>query len=291
MEAVSLKALSYCFKAQKVLDEVSLNLEENKIYGLLGKNGAGKTTLLNSMVNQLIAPEGEILLWGKDPRVETEVLEKVCIVREAEFCSPEMKVKAIFKLYEGFYPNYNKALQQRLVDFFNLPLQKAYKSYSRGMKSMVFNIIGLCSGAALTIFDEPTLGLDAETREQFYQRLLETYNETPRTFILSTHLIEEIEHLIEEVIILHEGKIVLHEAVEDLKACYLSGREEALQKLEALQGKSPKQSFGKRQVYTCLEALSQQDEAKIAQYGIEKTPMGLQKLFIELTKGRDYEYE
>lgn len=291
--AIKVEGLNYHFKDYKALDNVSLALEKNKIYGLLGKNGAGKTTLLNILVNQLIAKEGQLMLWGRDPRKDATVLEQVCIVREAEFYDKEMKVKNIFALYRSFYPDYDVALEEKLVAFFELPTKKPYKKFSRGMKSMVFNIIGLCSNAPLTIFDEPTLGLDAESREQFYKLLLDEYSKVPRTIIISTHIIEEIENLIEEVVILHKGRVIVHDEVETLKssACYLTGREEDLQSLEGIQEMVPKESFGKMKVYANLKPLSKKDEKKLGAANIERSPMSLQKLFVELTKGRSLENE
>lgn len=82
----------------------------------------------------------------------------------------------------------------------------AYRKYSRGMKSLLFMIVALCSKAPLTILDEPTLGMDAPNREQFYKILLDEYVKEPRTFIISTHLINEIENLLEEVIIIDQGE-------------------------------------------------------------------------------------
>lgn len=244
--AVEINHLNYDFQDKKVLEDISLALERDKIYGLLGKNGAGKTTLINILVNQLIAKEGEIKIFGKDPRKETEVLEKVCVIREGEFYAPHMKVKAIFELYRRFYPLYDKNLEQRLVEIFDLPVNKPYQKYSRGMKTLVFNIIGLCTHAELTLFDEPTLGLDAVNREQFYTILLEEYAKNPRTIVLSTHLIDEVENLLERVVIINQGKIMLHEDVDAFKAkgCYLTGFQEAFEKIQALEGKKLKESFG-----------------------------------------------
>lgn len=291
--AVQVKHLNHAFQDKKVLEDISLALERDKIYGLLGKNGAGKTTLINLLVNQLIAKEGEIKIFGKDPRKETEVLEKVCVIREGEFYAPYMKVKAIFELYRRFFPLYDKGLEQKLVELFELPVNKPYQKYSRGMKTLVFNIIGLCTHAELTLFDEPTLGLDAVNREQFYTILLEEYAKNPRTIILSTHLIDEVENLLERVVIINQGKIMLHEEVEEFKAkgYYLTGCQEAFEGIKALESKQLKESFGKTYVYSYFGTLTNEDKEMIRKANIEVAPMGLQKAFVELTRGKEPEYE
>ena len=84
-----------------------------------------------------------------------------------------------------------------ICDYFEINTNNSYRKLSRGMKIIVSNIIGICSNAQITIFDEPTIGLDADNREEFYKILLDSYIKNPRTIIISTHLINEVENLIE----------------------------------------------------------------------------------------------
>lgn len=291
--AIEIKNLNYAFRDTAVLQAVDLEVESNKIYGLIGQNGAGKTTLINLIANQLIAKQGSIQVLGQDPRKEPSTLENLCIVREGEFYAPRMKVKDIFKLYQILYKDYDETLEKRLVDFFKLPIYKPYQKYSRGMKSMVFIIIGICSRAPITIFDEPTLGLDAGSREDFYKILLEDYLKYPRTIIISTHLIDEIEHLIERVILIDEGRVVLNEEVQELKerAWYITASQEKLEKLEILRNQPPKKSYGKTSVYTYFGSFSKADKEIIKSEQIEMVPMSLQQIFLEHTKRREFKDE
>ncbi|MGL6173018.1 MAG: ABC transporter ATP-binding protein, partial [Cellulosilyticaceae bacterium] len=123
--------------------------------------------------------------------------------------------------------------------------------------------------------------------------LLQEYTRSPQTIIISTHQIEEMENLLEQVIILNEGGIILDDSLECIKekAYYLTGREEHLEKLESLKGKSPKQKFGKMRTYACYGRLNKQELNYIESHDIEYRPMELQKLFIELTKGKEFSYE
>lgn len=291
--AVEIKNLNYAFQDSTVLQAIELKIEMNKIYGLMGKNGAGKTTLINLIANQLIAKQGEINIFGKDPRKEATILEKLCVVREGEFYAPRMRVKDIFRLYQTLYKEYDEVLEKKLVDFFQLPVHKIYQKYSRGMKSMVFIIIGICSRAPITIFDEPTLGLDAASREDFYKILLEDYLKHPRTIIVSTHLIDEVEQLIERVILIDEGKVILNEEVQELKeqAYYITASQEKLEKLEALRDRVPKKCYGKTSVYAYLGSFSKTDREIIKGEQIEIVPMSLQQIFLEHTKRREFKDE
>lgn len=291
--AILVDRLSHQFQHKEVLKEVNLQIHPNTIYGLVGKNGAGKTTLLHLITHQLISHEGRIEVFGKDPRKENEVLEKICFMGEESFYAPYMKVKDICKLYQQFYSGYDMALQTRLMTFFELPAHKTLRQYSRGMKSLLFVIIALCSKAEITILDEPTLGMDAENREVFYKILLEEYLSEPRTFIISTHLINEIEHLIERLIILDQGKITLDKSVEDLKneSYYLLGTDDAFAHLEEKVESKLKGGIGSKKIYTYWGKLDLEKKEQMRQLGIEIGPMSLQEIFLEKVGRKEYRDE
>lgn len=182
---IEIKDLKYKFKDKQVFKNLNIEFEENKIYGLLGKNGAGKTTLINIMTNQLMSKNGDIKVLGLDPRINPEVLENICVVREREFYNNEAKVKTVFNMYSSFYSNYDKELEKKLCEVFDINQKVRYKKLSRGMKTSVSNIVGICSNAKITIFDEPTIGLDALNRKEFYDILLESYVNKKRSIIIS----------------------------------------------------------------------------------------------------------
>lgn len=284
--SIKIKNLSHSFKKQKVFSNMSINFETNKIYGLLGKNGAGKTTLLNIIVNQLVQNEGEIEILGKNLKEDIEVLEEVCIVREKEFYSPDFKVSQIFEYSSNFYKNYNKGLEEELCKYFDLNTKKKYKQLSRGMKTILSNIIGVCSNSPITIFDEPTIGLDAVNRQEFYNIILDNYIKNPRTIIISTHLIDEIDDLLEHVIILNEGKIIIDEEIDVIKqkAHYITGNKEELEKLEAIRNIKPKKTFGNTVAYFYYGDFNENDEKVIRNSNVDVGYIGLQDMFVNMTK-------
>ncbi len=215
MEAIQINNLSKKYGNTLALDQVYLEIEYGKIIGLLGRNGAGKTTLINIMSNRVFADKGEVLIDGLSATENMDVQEKVYSMFETRFWT-SIKVKDIFKqtnlLYDCF--DLDKALS--LADKFNLNIDKRFQDCSTGYKSIVKICIALSIDIPYIFLDEPVLGLDANHRELFYKLLLEEYEENARTYVISSHLIEELANVVEEVILIDEGKVILHESVESL---------------------------------------------------------------------------
>ncbi|NLC76082.1 MAG: ABC transporter ATP-binding protein [Clostridia bacterium] len=286
--AVETRNLSKLFGKTKALSEVSIALQENKIYGLLGRNGAGKSTLLKLLTGQLFPTTGDIKLFGETPYENAGALSKVCIVRETGTFLKDMKARDALKVTSSYYPNWDQGLADRLVKAFKLDLKKNYKSLSLGMKSQLGIIVGLASRAPLTIFDEPYIGLDAPGRQLFYDLLLEEYGEKPRTFILSTHLIDEVANLFEEVIILEQGSVKLIEETDKIKerAFFVSGPQGEVER--RVRGKQViyRDTLGKTAVAGVYDQLTPEERSVLETAGLEVSPMPLQKLFIYLTDER-----
>ncbi|WP_339148627.1 MULTISPECIES: ABC transporter ATP-binding protein [unclassified Sutcliffiella] len=234
---VELRNVSKNFGVKKAVDDLTLTLEENKIYGLLGRNGAGKTTLMQLLAGHALPSSGEILINGQNPFNNRQITKDICLVNESNNFIKRLKIKDILKVASLFYPNWSWDTANALLTTFNLDPSLKTKGLSKGMESSLGITIGLASRAKITILDEPYIGLDAAARFKFYEVLLEEYEEYPRTIILSTHLIDEVSNLFEEVILLRSGEVVFHKSTEELmdSSITVSGKREAVD--EFAQGK------------------------------------------------------
>lgn len=214
------------------LEDVSFTLDEQKIYGLLGRNGAGKTTFMDLLAGHNLATSGSIEINGEDPFDQQHLNEQICLIKEGNNFKKDLKVKHVLTIYEYFYPRWDKELALDLVKQYKLPMNARVKTLSKGMESALGIIVGLSAKAQITIFDEPYIGLDAAARKRFYKVLLEEYEKEPRMIIFSTHLIDEVSLLFEEVLILREGKLILQEDAESLRnrTCVVSGVEEEVER-------------------------------------------------------------
>ena len=268
-----------------VLDHVNLTLESGKIYGLIGRNGAGKTTLLSLMSNQNPITEGTAVIDGQRIWENPKALSRLCFSRElnlsAESALSAYTLKAYLRAAETYLPHWDKEMAQKLLDLFGLDKKKKLGKLSKGMLSMVTILVAMASKAEFTFLDEPVAGLDVVAREQFYQLLLEEYTETGRTFVLSTHIIEEAADVMEEVIILDKGKILMMENTQELvdRARYVTGLADQVDGATAGLSCHHIEKIGRSKAVTVLLPAG---EDLNPGYDVTVQPVNLQKLFVAL---------
>ena len=278
---------------KEVLHNVNLELEKGKIYGLIGRNGAGKTTLLSILSAQNPASAGEVLLNGRPVWENREALKHIYFAREinavASSAISGFKVKEYLKIASEYLPNWDEELAEQLIKLFHLDKKKRIIKLSKGMSSMLTIVVALASKADFTFLDEPVAGLDVVARDQFYRILLDEFTESGRTFVISTHIIEEAEDLFEEVIFLHKGEILLKENTQELleHTAYISGKAENVE--EFIKGK---QVYGLEKIGRSKGAMIcwKEDEKLEIKENITIQKMHLQKIFISLC-GREDDVE
>lgn len=268
-----------------VLDGIDLMLEDGKIYGLLGRNGVGKTTLLNILSNQIRATGGQVLLDGEEIYENAKAVEQIALVREWGV-GRDLRIDRLFQAAGIMYRNWDQPYAEKLIKKYNINLKNDYSKLSRGEQTMVGFILGLASRCRYTFFDEPSLGLDAANRDDFYRDLLEDYEQNPRTIVISTHLIDEGANLFEDVIILKDKQVLIKDSVANLldQSFLLSGPADSM--VGILEGKQvlDREHFGQREMVSVLGELSDEEALQLKERGVEILPIGLQKLFVLLTK-------
>ncbi|MDJ1476270.1 ABC transporter ATP-binding protein [Bacillus sp. LS15-K4] len=287
MIALETKDVTKKYKKKIAVNEVTISLDEHKIYGLLGRNGAGKTTLLNLLAGQITSSSGSVSIFGENVFENSKAMQSICFIRVKEEAHLSFKVKEIFKMCSMFYKNWDGKYAEELADKFQLNMTEKYHKLSHGMQTVVGIIQGLASRAPITIFDEPTTGLDAAHRELFYSLLLEDYGEYPRTIIVSTHLVEEVTHVIEDVIIIKEGKLVVQSSVEDLlqQGHIISGKKDKVDEFSINKKVINREVYGNKGIAVIWEELSNEDYYSLEKEGLLIDSITLQKLFIHITGG------
>ena len=267
------------------VDAVDFTLEENRIYGLLGRNGAGKTTIMQLLTGQLFANGGELEVFGREPAEHADVLRRMCFIAESQRYPEDFTPAHVFKSAPWFFEHWDAAFAEQLVADFRLPMKRRIKKLSRGQLSAVGVIVGLASRAPLTFFDEPYLGLDAVARHIFYDRLLEDYAEHPRTIVLSTHLIDEVANLLEHVILIDQGRILLDRDADEVRgsATTIAGARAAVESFVADRPVIGREGLGGLASVTIDGRLDQAERVRAAELGLELAPVSLQQLIIHMT--------
>ena len=283
-----LKAEGLCksYGTHQVLHNLDLELLPGKIYGLIGRNGAGKTTLLGILTAQNTKDSGSVTYDGEPVWENQRALDHICFSRELQptlFSGQNnLKVRHYLRSAAIFYPNWDGEYAQRLLEEFKLEPKKKICQLSKGQMSMVTILIALASRAPITILDEPAAGLDVVMRERFYQLLLEDFAQTGRTFVVSTHIIEEAASVFEQVIILDQGRIVENAPTDELveQFRYLSGRDDVVdQACAGLEVLSVRQ-MGRRKTAAVRGSAAQLKAAQEAD--VDVSPMNLQNVFVAL---------
>lgn len=193
------------------LKNISFEIPEGSIVGLIGENGAGKTTTIKSILN-IINSEGEIQVLGKDIKQnEKEIKSKLGVVLDDSFLSEYLTPKKINSIMKDFYNTWDKKLFEKYIKIFKLPENKMIKDFSSGMKMKLKIATAISHKPQILILDEPTSGLDPIVRNEildiFRQFIAE--DET-RSILVSTHITTDLEHISDYIMFIKNGEITLN---------------------------------------------------------------------------------
>jgi len=205
---VKVEGLRKVYGSTIAVDEVSFEVGECEIFGMVGPNGAGKTTTIECLEGLRKPDAGKVLVMGVDPQHESQILrERTGIQLQQSNLPDRMKVWEALDLYASFYPksaDWKELLSQLgLEEKRNAPFSKL----SGGQKQRLFVALALLPDPQLVFLDELTTGLDPQARHAIWE-LVRDVRAKGKTVILTTHFMEEAERLCDRVAILDHGRIV-----------------------------------------------------------------------------------
>ncbi len=211
--AIHIENLTYSYGRAEAVHDLSLTVRPGRCYGLFGRNGAGKTTTMKCILNLLRPKRGQIRVFGIDPsKKEVEVKKRLAFVPDQVAFYPWMSVRETLDYFASFRENWNRKIEQDLLDRFRLDPSQRTSALSKGQRTQVALIAAVCPETELLVLDEPTSGLDPIVRREFIETVIGAYQEGHpgrRTIFLSTHLISEFEGLIDEFTVMDAGRAVL----------------------------------------------------------------------------------
>lgn len=201
--------------------DLSLDVPEDTVIGVLGLNGAGKSTLFKCILGLDQLDGGQILLDGIPVQeLSPAQKERIGVVFPASFFPPLFTAKNIEDVMAASYREFDKDHYEQLLKRFELPEKKKIKDFSTGMTARLKVICALCHNADLLILDEPTAGLDVLARDEILD-LLREYMEVPgRTILISSHISSDLETFCDSFCLIHKGRIIWSEDADTLNADY-----------------------------------------------------------------------
>lgn len=228
---IEIKALTKHYKqaSEPALNSLDLSIGRKAIFGLLGPNGAGKTTTISIICNQIKADSGTIKIDGYDFVSEKEKIKKIIgVVPQDIALYPDLTAYENLRFFGNMYglsgETLTERIRQNMHDFgLEQKLKKKIKTFSGGMKRRVNLIAGILHKPKILILDEPTVGIDVQSKNVILEHL-QNLNQTDETTILYTsHLMEEAENFCTQIGIIDEGKLIAggnpKEMIKEYKTC------------------------------------------------------------------------
>jgi len=212
-------SFKYAGSKRLVFDDFSLRLEENRIYGLLGKNGTGKSTLLY-LISGLLRPQsGSVCCDGvaTDKR-QPETLRDIFFVTE-EFEMPAIRLSEYVKLYKPFYPNFSDEVLQECLADFELPSDVHLNELSMGQRKKAYIAFAMATNTKYLFMDEPTNGLDIPSKSQF-RKVIARHMTEERTVVVSTHQVHDVEQMLDHILMLDQRSVLLNASIQEIQDQY-----------------------------------------------------------------------
>ena len=264
--------------------DMSMEIPEGRITGLVGKNGAGKSTAIKLILGLTKPDSGNISVLGSDGKELTPAVKQKIGVSLAESgFSSQLSIEDMKQILSKMYREFDRQLFTKQCEKMKLPEKKKMKDFSTGMKAKLKVLTALTHNADLLILDEPTAGLDIEARNEILDLLREyvTYNEKS-SILITSHIATDLESLCDDIYLIHDGKMIIHEDTDVILEQYgvLKVSEEQYKKLDQKAIlKSRRESYG----YACFTSDRKFYQENYPGIVVEKG--GIDELILMMTGG------
>lgn len=215
---IAVDGLTKYYDGRCVLDGIDLKVPAGCIYGLLGRNGIGKTTLIRILMGLEFPTRGRTSLLGvNSDNLGPDERARIGYVAEGHHLIQSYKVEALIALCRSLARTWDQEFFTRLISSFRLPMDRKIKQLSTGMRAQLNLALSLAADPELLILDDPTLGLDTNTRRQFLELAIEVIQRPGRTILFSSHILSDVERIADRIGVIVGGKLVVDCPLDDLK--------------------------------------------------------------------------
>ncbi|MBO7186007.1 MAG: ABC transporter ATP-binding protein [Alistipes sp.] len=213
---ITTKNLTFGYSSTRtVLKDITLELGEGHIHGLLGCNGIGKTTLLKIICGIMRPTHGEVLVDGILPSLrEPQLFSELMIIPE-EFSLPNISLECYAKITSPLYPHFDMGQMRGYCQELGVDVSERLHSMSMGQRKKAYIAFALACNVKMLIMDEPTNGLDIPSKSTF-RRLLAGYVDDSRMVLISTHQVADVEQLLDNIVILDGKGVALNATTAEI---------------------------------------------------------------------------
>lgn len=237
---IEIKGISKKFDGHKAVDNVSVSIKENTVFGLIGTNGAGKSTLLR-MVSGILKPDaGYILIDDRPVFDNTEAKKDIFFISDEPYFFTNGNASDMQKYFSVIYPEFDTEQYYQMLDNFGLAKRRKISTFSKGMKKQLALICGVCSKAKYLLCDEAFDGLDPVMRQGMKSIFADEMEKRGLTPVIASHNLRELEDICDHVGLLHKGGVLLSKELLDMKCniqkvqCVFSSEEAKTQTMDKL---------------------------------------------------------
>lgn len=211
-------SLQKSFPDKEVLRGLDLDIPRGAVVGLLGSNGCGKSTFIKCLLGLLKPSSGEVRLWGEDPwRLSEANKTRLGYVPQEIRLYPWLTVSRLTRYWGAFYPNWDHAWVESLLDTWELDRKAKVGTLSAGQLQRAALVLAVGHHPELLVLDEPVAALDPVGRREFLRSLVEMTQDGEHTVLFSTHILSDLERVASHVALLADGKVQCFDELDALK--------------------------------------------------------------------------
>jgi len=201
--------------------ELSMDIPDNTVVGVIGKNGCGKSTTIKAILGLVKPASGSVRVFGKEAsQLMPGDKEKIGVALSDSMFSGLLSLEDVIAVLRAMYRDFDEPFFREMCGKFGLPLNKQLKDFSTGMKAKAKVLAAITHKARLLILDEPTAGLDVEARTEIIRFLKEHVKSRGCSILITSHISSDLEGLCDEFYLFSAGKVLLHETEDNIGKHY-----------------------------------------------------------------------
>ena len=293
---IEIHNLTKTFDKIKAVDEVSVTIKDNTVFGLIGTNGAGKSTVLRMICGVLKPDSGTVAVDNMPVYNNVEAKRKLFFIADEPYFFANANAGTMERYYSGIYEEFNKGEYYKYLESFNLDANRKIGTFSKGMKKQLALLLAVCAYTKYILCDKTFDGLDPVMRQGIKSVFAKEMEERGLTPVIASHNLRELEDICDHVGLLHKGGVLLSKDLEDMKCniqkvqCVFATVDEEMKALCGMEVLK-KEQRGSLRTYT-VRSTREEVTARFATVDTvfyEVLPLSLEEIFISETEVVGYD--